>query len=161
MIFGSILDWFWGDFGVQNRSKIYKSRFKNGWNVRCTCRSILDGSWVGFGESFGGSWADLGPIWAPCWGPKSVKIGPKSHLKCHHFYHRFEDRFLERFGANLTPSWPPKPLQNESKLAPKSIQVGVLIWELFLEWSWHYFFDFLSQHDMAEVAKSIQKQKEF
>ena len=59
-------------------------------------------------------------IWAPSWGPKWVKIGPKSDLKCYHFCHRFEDRFLKRFGANLTPSWTPKPSQNGAKLALKS-----------------------------------------
>ena len=96
--------------------------------------SILDRFWTalewvlgGLGGVLGGSWADLGsklgnpgPIWAPSWGPKSIKIVPKSDLKCYRFCHRFEDRFLERFGANLAPSWTPKPFQNESKLAPKS-----------------------------------------
>ena len=117
---------------------------------------------MGFGRSFGGSWADLGPksgipgpIWAPSWGPKSVKIGPKSHLKCHRFYHRFEDRFLERFGANLAPSWPQKPSQNEAKLGPKSIQVGVLICQLFWNGSWHHFIEFCAQHNMAAGTNSL------
>ena len=44
------------------------------------------------------------------------------------------------------PTWlqlgSPNPSQHGAKLAPKSIQVGVLIWELFLKWSWHYFYWF-------------------
>ena len=34
----------------------------------------------------------------------------------------FWDRFLERFGANLVPTWLPKPSQNGAKLASKAIQ---------------------------------------
>ena len=46
-------------------------------------------------------------------GPKSLESGPKSDSKCDVFFDRFEDRFcLLRFGANLAPSWPPKPSQN-------------------------------------------------
>ena len=102
----------------------------------------------GFLEGLGGSWGDLGailaprwpqepqgprkvisgaPSWGPSWGPKSIKIGPKSDPKGDHFYDHFGDRFLNRFGANLAPTWPPKPPKNGAKLAPKSMQVGVLI----------------------------------
>ena len=67
------------------------------------------------------------PFWGPCWGPKSIKIGLKSDPKSDHFFDCFLDRLVERFGANLAPSWTPKPSQNGAKLAPKSSQVGVLI----------------------------------
>ena len=67
------------------------------------------------------------PSWEPSWGSKSIKIGLKSDPKSDNFFDRFLDRLWERFGANLAPSWTPKPSQNGAKLAPKSSQVGVLI----------------------------------
>ena len=73
------------------------------------------------------------PSWEPSWSPKSSKIGSKSDPKCDHFLDWFGESFLKRFGANLGPSWLPKPSQNEAKLATKSIQVGVLIRDLFSE----------------------------
>ena len=129
-------------------------------------------------DAWEGSWGDLGailaprwpqepqgprkvisgaPSWGPSWGPKSIKIDPKSDPKCDHFYDRFEDRFLERFGANLAPSWPPKPSQNGVKLAPKSIQVGVLIWELFLKGCWHHFYWFLTTTWHGRSSKKYTK----
>ena len=77
--------------------------------------------------------------WGPLRGPKSIKVGPKSDPKGDHFFDWFRCRFLKRFGANLAPSWTPKPSQNGAKLASKSMQVGVLVWELFLEGCWHHF----------------------
>ena len=105
---------------------------------------VLGGSWghlgsklrfgAYLGANFGGSWADLGSkmgvlgsILAPKWGPKSMKILPKSDPKGDHFFNHFLDRLLKRFGANLAPTWLPKPAQNGAKLVPKSMQVGVLI----------------------------------
>ena len=80
------------------------------------------------------------PYWGPCWDPKSIKIGPKSDPKSDHFFDHFLDRLLERFGANLAPTWLPKPSQNGAKLAPKSMQVGLSIFKLFLKGSWHQFY---------------------
>ena len=59
--------------------------------------------------------------------PKSNKIRSWGDPKGDHFLCRFLDRFLKRFGANLAPTWLPKPSQNGAKLVPKSMQVGVLI----------------------------------
>ena len=105
---------------------------------------LLEGSWRGLG----GSWVGLGDIlgprwfqepymfefvnksyasWEPSWGPKSLKIVFKSDPKGKHFCDHFLDRLLKPFGAILAPTWFPKPLQNGAKLAPKSMQVGVLI----------------------------------
>ena len=56
-----------------------------------------------------------------------MKIAPKSDPKGDHLFDMFLDRLLERFGANLAPTWLPKPSQNGGKLEPKSMQVGVLI----------------------------------
>ena len=110
---------------------------------------ILEGSWGVFWELLGGlgtSWGGLGgvlaprwpqepkmlqnpnvgfPYWGPCWGPKSIKIGPKSDLKSDHFFDNFLDRLLERFGANLAPTWLPKPFKNSSEIdSPTCIDWG-------------------------------------
>ena len=142
--------------GGQNHSKISPKRPLGG-----VLGGVLEGSWGVFWELLGGlgtSWGGLGgvlaprwpqepkmlqnpnvgfPYWGPCWGPKSIKIGPKSDLKSYYFFDNFLDRLLERFGANLAPTWLPKPSQNGAKLAPKSMQVGLSIFKLFLKGSWH------------------------
>ena len=94
--------------------------------------------------------------WGPLWDPKSIKIGSKSDPKGNRFYDQFEDRFLERFGANLAPSWPPKPSQNGPKLASKSMQVGVLIWELFLEGCWLKFYWFFTATWHGRSSKTLK-----
>ena len=48
------------------------------------------------------------------------------------------------FWSDLVPSWPPNPSKNEAKLAPKSMQVGVLIWELFCDGFWMDFYWFFA-----------------
>ena len=131
-------------------------------------RSLLEGSWGvswrGLGGCFGSSWGVLGPLggvlaprwpqepkmlqnpnvgspyWGPCWDPKSIKIGPKSDPKSDHFFDHFLDRLLERFGANLAPTWLPKPSQNGGKLVSKSMQVGMSIFKLFLKGFRHAFY---------------------
>ena len=97
------------------------------------------------------------PSWGPFWEPKLIKIGFKSDPKGDRFYDRFEDRFLERLGANLSPSWPPKPFQNGTKFAPKSMQVGVLIWELFLEGCWLNFHWFFTTIWHGRSSKNLKK----
>ena len=102
------------------------------------------------GELLGGSWGHLGPkmaprwpqeaprprkinsgapSWEPSWRPKSIKNPSRGHRKGDRFFDHFWDRLLERFGANLAPTWLPKPFQNGAKLVPKSMQVGMLICE--------------------------------
>ena len=88
------------------------------------------------------SWAHLGPkmatrakmlqnvkigyaFWVPSWRPKSMKSRSKSVSKFDILFDHFLDRFLERFGANLVPTWLPKPSQNGAKLAPKAIQEAI------------------------------------
>ena len=48
------------------------------------------------------------------------------------------------FWTDLVPSWLPNPSKNEVKLAPKSMQVGVLIWELFCDGFWNDFYWFFA-----------------
>ena len=48
------------------------------------------------------------------------------------------------FWSDLVPSWLPNPSKNEAKLAPKSMQVGVLIWELFCDGFWMDFYWFFA-----------------
>ena len=43
-------------------------------------------------------------------------------MRCDYFFDDFVNRFLKRFGANLVPTWLPKPSQNGAKLASKAIQ---------------------------------------
>ena len=59
--------------------------------------------------------------------PKSTKNRSWGDPKGDHFLYRFLDRLLKRFGANLAPTWLPKPSQNGAKLGPKSMQVRMLI----------------------------------
>ena len=143
----------WSDLKINQKS--IKNRSKN------KQKSIKNGPKSDQNRSTELSWRGLGPSWpqdgpksskkaakmkvltssrGPLWGPKSIKIWPKSDPRGDHFFDWFRDRFFERFGANLAPYWPPKPSQNGTKLASKSIQVGVLIWELFLEGCWHHFY---------------------
>ena len=52
--------------------------------------------------------------------PNSSKIWSKIDTACDHFFDWFLNWFLEQFGANLGPTWLPKPSQNGAKLASKS-----------------------------------------
>ena len=101
---------------------------------------VLGGSW----GLLGGSWGHLGPKRPPrgkkkpksesfdpllgaILGPKIEKNRSQERSKRCSFFDHFLDRVLKRFCANLAPTWRPKPSQNGAKLAPKSMQVGVLI----------------------------------
>ncbi len=107
---------------------------------------LLLGVLGALGELLEGSWGHLGPKMAPrgpkhrkaisgqhpppwerSWTPKSIKNRSRGNLNGDHFFDHFGDRLLEQFGANLAPTWTPKPSKNGAKLAPKSMQVGVLI----------------------------------
>ena len=133
-----------------NPQKASRSR---GWGARGSFWGGLGNSCSGLGALLSPRWPQerkrrpklkvLSPYWGSFWSPKSIKIDPKSDLKCDQFFDRFGDRVLEQFGANLAPFWPPKPPQNGAKLAPKSIQVGVLIWEVFFDVCWAVFYWFV------------------
>ena len=56
-----------------------------------------------------------------------MKIAPKIDPKGDHFFDIVVHRLWERFGANLAPTWLPKPSQNKAKLALKSIKIEALI----------------------------------
>ena len=111
------------------------------WGVLGPSSGCLGGSWRALGGVLGPSWpqeaprhqkgerrgTEFAPPRTPKLGPKSIKICPKSDPKGEHFCDHFLDRLLKPFGAILAPTWVPKPPQNGAKLAPKSIQVGMLI----------------------------------
>ena len=65
-------------------------------------------------------WCQLGSNLAPKIHLKSVQEPSKNNPKFDHFFDHLLDRFFVRFGANLSPTWLPKPSQNEAKLASKS-----------------------------------------
>ena len=126
-----------------------------GWLVACLAAWLVDwfvGGVVGtkprpkspLGELLGGSWAPDGAkrlqdrkctknpnfstlLFGGKLELKSTKNPSWGDPKGDHFLYRFLDRLLKRFGANLAPTWLPKPSQNGAKLVPKSMQVGVLI----------------------------------
>ena len=115
------------EFGSPNRPKNNQKSIKN--HKKNRSKIDLGGSWGRLGALLRSRWPQerkrtpkikvLTPYWGPSWGPKSIKMAPKSDPKSDHFFDRFEDRFLERFGANLAPSWHPKPSQNRAKLGSK------------------------------------------
>ena len=111
-----------------------------------------EASWRGLGRS----WSHLGSKMAPrakkasksdFWGTllgakleaKIVKNRSQEPSTRWWFFDHSLDRLLERFCANLAPTCFPKPSQNGGKLVPKSMQVGLLIWELFWKGSRHHF----------------------
>ena len=164
MIFGSILDRFWSDFGVKNRSKSNKNLSKNESNIRCNCGSILDGSWVGFGGSLGA----LGPILAPSrefLGRFGLQVGAQNRSKSvpRAIWNAiiFIIDLKIDFGSDLVRIWPHLGLQNLPKMRPSWLQNRLKSGCWFESCFWKdlgtIFIDFLSQHDMAEVAKSMQK----
>ena len=98
---------------------------------------LLGGSWGHFGPKMAPRWPQEAPkprkinsgppSWEASWRPKSIKNPSRGHRNGDRFFDHFGDRLLKRFGANLAPTWLPKPSQNGAKLGPKSMQVGVLI----------------------------------
>ena len=141
---------------TRNLFKIAKKSTKLG--AKTSPNSVPGAFWEGLGGVWGASWPQeaprhqqevrkvraLAPPQTPKLGPKSIKIFPKSDPKGDHFCDHFLDRLLKRFGANLAPTWFPKPSQNGGKLAPKSMQVGLSIFKLFLKGSWHQFYWFFA-----------------
>ena len=144
---------------IQKPTKLgYKSNQKsNKMDAKMVQNRSQEASWRGLG----GSWGHLGSKMAPrskkppkinFWGPLlGGMLGPKisknrsqERSRRWWFFHRFLDRLLEPFCSNLAPTWLPKPSQNGAKLVPKSMQVGVSIWRLFLQGSLHYFYWFFA-----------------
>ena len=82
-------------------------------------KSVPRPSWRGLGAILAPRWPkttqrapksiSLDPLGRPCWRPKSTKNRSGSDPKCDHFFIIFVNRFRERFGANLGPTWLPKP----------------------------------------------------
>ena len=63
------------------------------------------------------------PPGEPSWDQKFIKNWSGGLPKSDHFFDWLWGRVLLPFGANLGPTWPPKPSQNRPKLAPKSIKI--------------------------------------
>ena len=66
------------------------------------------------------------------------------------------------FGNDFVPTWPhldPPLPKNAASWLQNWFELGCWFASCFrMNWSWQHFVDFLSQHDMAEVTKSKQKQ---
>ena len=127
---------------MKNRQKIIKKSRKiiqNGsknrsWRVSW---GLLGCSW----GLLGGSWGHLGPKRAPraknssktrfALPPWTPQVGPQNRQKSilrpsksDHFFDDLLGGVLMPFGANLAPTWSPKPSQNRPKLGPSWSQVG-------------------------------------
>ena len=140
-------------------SKIHQKSIKNQWKWGPWGRPgatlgvfgvILvesDRSWPYFGSNLEG----LGRILAPRgWilGRFGLQVGaqnrPKSIPRAIWNVINFLMDLKIDFWSDLVPSWPPNPSKNEAKLVPKSMQVGVLIWELFCDGFWMDFYWFFA-----------------
>ena len=73
--------------------------------------------------------------------PKPLKLYKKSIPKC---------IFFKVFGSIL-----------ERILEPKSIQAGMLICELFFDGCWMFFYCFLHQHNIIEIANIVNSLRFF
>ena len=96
---------------------------------------------IGLGRCLGASGAAPGASWGHL-GPRAPKPGSRYHLepskldpkidkklilsrsRSDRFFHKWLGRVLVPIGANVAPTWRPKPLQNQPKLAPNWSQVG-------------------------------------
>jgi hypothetical protein len=91
--------------------------------------------------TFAGSWGHLGPKRAPraknssktqfALPPWTPQVGPQNRQKSilrpskrENLFDRLLGGVLMPFGANLAPTWSPKPSQNRPKLGPSWTQVG-------------------------------------
>ena len=118
---------------------------------------VLGGSWGGLGTKAcrkhpgltprGPGFAGLlRPRWSkldPSWDQKPLRILSGGLLKSDHIFDWLWGRVLLPFGANLGPTWPPKPSQNRPKLASKSIKICIkMLTTFFLDFYsvWGRFF---------------------
>ena len=114
---------------------------------------VLGGSWGGLGTKacrmhpactqkdpqLEAKLAQVGPKL----GPKIIENRSGGLPKSDHIFDWLWGRVLLPFGANLGPTWPPKPSQNRPKLAPKSIKICIkMLTTFFLEFYsvWERFF---------------------
>ena len=67
------------------------------------------------------TWPQLGPQVGSQDDQKSIQEASKIDLNLHLVLHLFLAHFLIDFGANIPPTWTPKPPQNDVMLAPKTI----------------------------------------
>ena len=125
---------------TQNHSKIHPKSIKN---------PPKFGSW----GVLWSSWRRLGRILTPrarkspkkplVGPPRPLQVAPKIHQKLikirsggipksDNFFDWLCGRVLVPFGANLVPTWPPKPSPNRPKLLPKSIKKGIKMLTKFL-----------------------------
>ena len=74
--------------------------------------------------NFGAVW---GSNWLPNWVHFGAKLDPKSDQKCIANFILISISFWFDLGMDFAPAWPPEPPQNGANLAPKSVQLGVLI----------------------------------
>ena len=120
---------------INKSRKIIQNGSKNrSWRVSW---GLLGCSW----GLLGGSWGHLGPKRAPraknssktrfALPPWTPQVGPKNRQKSilrpsksDHFFDDLLGGVLMPFGANLAPTWSPKPSQNRPKLGPSWTQVG-------------------------------------
>jgi len=72
-------------------------------------------------------WCGLGANCPPNWAHFGAKLGPKSDQKCIANFILLSISFWFDLGVDFAPTWPSEPPKNGAKLAPKSVQLGVLI----------------------------------
>ena len=72
-------------------------------------------------------WDGLDSQLAPKSAYFGAKLGPKTDQKCIANFILISIRFWFDLEVDFAPTWLPEPLQNGAKLAPKLVQLGVLI----------------------------------
>ena len=156
----------WDQKSIRNPTKVDENSIKNPSKIYQKIMKMrsMGASW----DDFGGIWAHVGwkwwvlaPFWsdffhffAPRWlqdgilGRFGLQVGvqnrPKSIPRAIWNVINFLMDLKIDFWSDLVPSWLPNPSKNEAKLAPKSMQVGVLIWELLCDGFWMDFYWFFA-----------------
>ena len=96
----------------------------------------------------------------PKLGPKIIKNRSGGLPKSDHIFDWLWGRVLLPFGANLGPTWPPKPSQNRPKLAPKSIKICIkMLTTFFLDFYsvWGRFFVNFASKLEGRGTKNIEE----
>ena len=136
---------------IKNRSKINENEARLGSKIDAKLMKnrfqINQGSFEHPGAVSGRNFGALGRILAPrgrVLGHFELQVEaqnqPKSIPRAIWNVINFLMDLKIDFWSDLVPSWPPNPSKNEAKLAPKSMQVGVLIWGMFFDGSWIVFY---------------------
>ena len=117
----------------------------------------------------GASWGHLGakrapPSGPPSWEPQSSQNRSGALPKSSNFFDCFRGGVLVPLGANLGPTWRPKPSQNPpqlgQKLTKKSAKLLINV-ELDFSSPWEHFLLILLRSWKAEGAKNIETPKVF